>query len=208
VLVEGDFEANGYAVLRALVPPEIGQALLKQLWVDLREQRIPTIGCDPRMATKRSIEVRGHDYLPLSHFHWGMTPAMELASGAGLLPSYCHFRLYWGDDICRVHSDRPASQIACSLTLAYSDELPWALSIGTRRILAAVPIADDFGDEPTADVMLQPGDALLYRGVDYRHGRTTPNPNRWSAHLFMMWVERGSEHEGLAFEAVPPELDA
>jgi hypothetical protein len=25
-----------------------------------------------------------------------------------------------------------------------------------------------------------------------RHGRTTPNPNGWSAHLFLHWVERGA----------------
>ena len=46
----------------------------------------------------------------------------------------------------------------------------------------------------------EPGDAVLYRGIDLRHGRTQPNPNRWSAHLFLFWVERGGPFAQHAFD--------
>ena len=129
-----------------------------------------------------------------------MTPAIEPLAGAELLPSYCHFRMYMQGARCRVHSDRPGSEIALSLTLDYSDGLPWALSVGNIPVASPAPKSDDFGDEPSATVELMPGDGLLYRGVDLRHGRLDPNPNRWSAHLFMMWVRRGGEQETEAFQ--------
>jgi hypothetical protein len=31
-----------------------------------------------------------------------------------------------------------------------------------------------------------------------------PNPNRWSAHLFLHWVERDGEFAGEAFDKQPP----
>jgi hypothetical protein len=34
------------------------------------------------------------------------------------------------------------------------------------------------------------GDAVLYRGVNHRHGRLRPNPNAWSANLFLHWIDR------------------
>src|SRR5688572_3411412 len=128
--VEGSFRDDFYAVLRGLVEPEIGQALLKQMWTDLREQDIPTVAPNRELIGKHALEVHGCNYVPMSHFHWGMTAAVSGASGLELLPSYCYFRLYAGGDVCRVHSDRPASEIAVSLALTYSDGLPWGLSVG------------------------------------------------------------------------------
>ena len=49
---------------------------------------------------------------------------------------------------------------------------------------------------------MQPGDAVLYRGIDRRHGRTSPNPNQWSAHLFCHWVAADGPYRHLAFEDV------
>lgn len=52
---------------------------------------------------------------------------------------------------------------------------------------------------------LAPGDAILYQGVAYRHGRTTPNPNAWSAHLFLHWVDLDSPYKDWAFDRrLPP----
>ena len=45
-----------------------------------------------------------------------------------------------------------------------------------------------------------PGDAVLYRGVQHRHGRLTPNRNAWSAHLFLHWVERDGPFASHAFD--------
>ena len=56
---------------------------------------------------------------------------------------------------------------------------------------------------------MEVGDAVLYQGVHHRHGRMSPNPNGWSAHLFLHWVDRDGPHRAHAFDgnAAPAEVN-
>ncbi len=74
------------------------------------------------------------------------------------------------------------------------------MNVGTRPISGENKVADDFGDEPFESFSMQAGDGVLYRGSLRRHGRIVPNPNRWSAHAFLQWVDPDGPHSGEAFE--------
>ena len=200
--IEGDYKSDGYATIRGLVPPEVASNLFKQLQIDLAAagKSFETFAKLNNISRHQSVDISGHFYRPLTTFLWGLTPIMSEITGADLLPSYDYFRIYQQDDICRVHSDRPSCEHSVSLTLAYSDDLPWALEVGSERVNDEGPYFETFGDEPFSAIEMQPGDAVLYRGMNLRHGRTKPNPNRWSAHLFLFWVERGGEFEQHAFD--------
>lgn len=200
--VEGDYQRDGYATIRGLVPPEVASNLFKQLQIDLQAagKSFETFAKTHQLSKQHTVDISGHFYRPLTTFLWGLTPIMSELTGADLLPSYDYFRIYHKDDVCRVHSDRPSCEHSVSLTLVYSDGLPWPLEVGSVRVDGEGPCHDDFGDEPCSAIEMQPGDAVLYRGIDLRHGRTTPNPNRWSAHLFLFWVERGGEFRQHAFD--------
>ena len=200
--IEGDYNKDGYATIRGLIPPEVASNLFKQLQIDLSAsgKSFQTFAKLNNISRHESVDISGHFYRPLTTFLWGLTPIMSELTGADLLPSYDYFRIYQKDDICRVHSDRPSCEHSVSLTLAYSDDLPWPLEVGSIRVNDEGPFFDDFGDEPFSAVAMQPGDAVLYRGMNLRHGRTQPNPNRWSAHLFLFWVERDGEFKQHAFD--------
>ncbi len=200
--VEGDYRKDGYAAIRELIPPEVAANLFKQLQMDLAAagKSFETFAKLHDLSRHQTVDISGHFYRPLTTFLWGMTPIISQLTGADLLPSYDYFRIYQKDDICRVHSDRPSSEHSVSLTLAYSDDLPWPLEVGSRRVTHEEPCVEGWGDEPSTAIEMQPGDAVLYRGIELRHGRTQPNPNRWSAHLFLFWVERGGEFEHNAFD--------
>jgi hypothetical protein len=200
--VEGDYRDKGYATIRGLVPPEVAANLFKQLQVDLTAagKSFETFAKTHPLSRQQTVDISGHFYRPLTTFLWGLTPIIGELTGADLLPSYNYFRIYRQGDICRVHSDRPSCEHSVSLTLAYSDGVPWPLQVGSVPVTGEGPCVDDFGDEPFASVDMTPGDAVLYRGIDLRHGRTTPNPNQWSAHLFLFWVERGGAFEQHAFD--------
>lgn len=201
--IEGDYLKDGYATIRDLVPPEVAANLFKQLQIDLANsgKSFQTFAQTQPLSKQVTIDISGHFYRPLTTFLWGLTPIIGELTGADLLPSYDYFRIYQKDDICRVHSDRPSCEHSVSLTLAYSDGLPWPLQVGSARVTSEEPCVEDFGDEPFTSVEMQPGDAVLYRGIDLRHGRTQPNPNRWSAHLFLFWVERNGQFAQHAFDA-------
>lgn len=202
--ITGSYDDDGYALVRQLIAPEIATKLLEQIQreVEARGQSFQSLARPHPLIRKASVEVSGNLYPALQTFLWGLTPIMCELAGRDLLPSYDYFRIYSQGDICRVHADRPSCEHSMSLTLAYADGQAWPLELGSvPQDGSPGPLADDFGEEPYVTLTMQPGDAVLYRGVALRHGRTMPNPNRWSAHLFMHWVDRDGPHRDHAFDA-------
>jgi hypothetical protein len=208
--VSETYRAKGYAPLPGLIPREVATGFLARLKAELERQHISfsqILQSSPLLSTP-AAEVTSNQYAPLAGFLWGMTPAIAQLTGEDLLPTYAYFRLYRQGDICRVHCDRYACEHSVSLMLASADDLPWALEVATTRDEHPRQRADEgFADhEMPEDVAMMPGDAVLYQGVHHHHGRTTPNPNRWSAHVFLHWVSRGGAYAGEAFDKqVPPQ---
>ncbi|MDP8993774.1 MAG: hypothetical protein M3N07_02145 [Pseudomonadota bacterium] len=210
--VEEGYHERGYAKVEGLVPEELARAFLHQMQVDLRQSGLTLrqFSASPKLLSKPAIEIHGSRYKPMNTFLWGMTPAMCQMTGLDLLPTYCFFRIYQAGDICRIHSDRPACEHSLSLTLAYGDGVPWDFQVGRTPLDQAKPFAESFGSEPYASVTMAPGDAVIYKGPRHRHGRITPNPNQWSAHMFLHWVDKNGPHASDAFESVgriPEKID-
>jgi hypothetical protein len=202
--VHGDYAGAGYAHLEGLMPPEVTRALLDQFWADLRESKLPIeFAPQQKLLNKPAMELHGSKYRPITTFLWGLTPVMSVMTQSELLPTYAFFRLYQKGDILRVHSDRQACEHSLSLTLGYGNDEVWDFEVGQLDAAQSGEYADDFGEEPFTAIAMQPGDAVLYRGIDRRHGRMKANPNKWSAHLFLHWVDRNGPYRKLAFEGLP-----
>jgi hypothetical protein len=197
------YGSQGFVHLPGLFPEEVLLALYGQMTRDLAAQGRPlekSMAQGP-LLTKPAIEVYAYQYAPMLTFLWGMTPRIADVVGCDLLPTYAYFRAYQKGDICRVHSDRPACEHSLSLTMIYSDSRPWPLSVATDHLESPKPVIDDdFGDDRFASVPMNAGDGVLYQGTHRRHGRTTPNPNAWSAHLFLHWVEKNGRYKDQAFD--------
>lgn len=197
------YREHGAALLPALCAPEIAAALAFQISLQVRAAGGALLR-KGALANKPCHETGGNRWPFLVTFLWGLTPKIQELVGVEVLPSYCYFRSYQQGDVCRVHADRPACEHSLSLTLAYADDRPWALSVASEPIDPSEPgnlgLAGDFQGRPHRDFPMAPGDAVLYRGVHHRHGRLQPNPNRWSAHLFMHWVDRNGPYRASAFD--------
>lgn len=200
--IEGDYQAKGYALIRGLIPRDVARALMNRIKTDLGPGPLSPPPSEVAPILKRNaLEIYGNQYTPLQTFLWALTPTMEQVTGRSLIPTYSFFRIYREDDICRVHSDRPACEHSLSLTLDYSDNAPWPLEVGRAAMGGSTEkIDDDFGEEPMSVLSMEIGDAVAYQGVDYRHGRTIPNPNMWSAHLFLHWVDHDGPYAEEAFD--------
>ncbi|MFL6845428.1 MAG: hypothetical protein ACJ8ER_11175 [Allosphingosinicella sp.] len=206
--VAGDYQADGYAHLKALIEPRMAQLFLQRLTKDLGRTALPLRGkaSHPGVLKRPALQVYGADYAPMTFFLWGLTPVMSRLVGRELLPTYDFFRIYRAGDVCRVHSDRESCEHSLSLTLDYSDGKAWDLQVGKRPLAGRQKhVTEDFEGEDHVSIAMQPGDAVLYRGIHRRHGRMEPNPNRWSAHLFLHWVERDGPYAEHAFEGADPE---
>jgi len=203
------YRTKGYTLIPALLPREVATGVLARMKLDFANQgyALENQMRDGPLLVRPASEVYGFHYPPLIFLHWSMTRTIADLVGAELLPSYCYFRIYRQGDICRVHCDRHACEHSVSLTLAYSDDRPWALEVATVRTDVPYQRADEAfaPDERAEATTMQPGDGVLYQGVHHHHARTTPNPNGWSAHLFLHWVSREGPYADQAFDGqVPP----
>ena len=196
------YREDGYELLSGLLPPEVTGAIYQRLSSDLDLARNGgRYAVHGSLLTKPSIEVYSHLYPPLATLLWGLTPTAAAMAGHPLLPTYCYFRIYQHGDICRVHGDRPACEHSMSLTLHLSDELPWALTVEKERKDGPLATIDqDYGGSDFAELPMRAGDAVMYRGVNHRHGQISPNPNVWSAHIFLHWVDPKGPHADQAFD--------
>jgi hypothetical protein len=197
------YRTDGYVLLKHLFPPLVLAMFRGRLQQDLNLMGSRAFVRGNNLLTKPAIEVYSLEYPPMAAFLWGLTPRAAQVADCELMPSYAYFRIYQHDDVCRVHSDRPACEHSMSLTLELGENIPWALSLEKRRLEQPVAaIEPDFGAEEFSSVEMSAGDAVMYRGVNHRHGRLQPNPNSWSAHMFLHWVDANGPYAGHAFDRV------
>jgi hypothetical protein len=200
--VSGNYAELGYLHVRQLIPPEVARAVVRMIKEGLGPEplELSTVTQHQQQLKRPAFNIYGYDYWPMIFFLWGLTPTISTLTGHDLLPAYDYFRLYREGDVCRVHSDRASCEHSVSLTLDYSDGEIWDLQVARQGRPDALPMSDDFGPDDYSSVGMNVGDAVLYRGVHHRHGRITPNPNAWSAHLFLHYVERGGPFADHAFD--------
>jgi len=149
MIVDGDWNANGYVVLKQFFTPEISRlifdyARLKKATGQMErpDGQVPTalrLRADPLTETLL-LESRA---------------AVERIVGTSLWPSYSYLRLHTRGAAMGVHTDRKASEIAISVNVG-GDRL-WPLWLKT----------------PTSDLGIAPeiGDGVVYRGRELPHWR-------------------------------------
>ena len=198
------YRRDGYVALPQLFAPEVLHLFYQQMQVDLRGAGRPlqSFVAQGPLLRRPALEVYAYQYPPMLTFLWGLTPRVAMATGRELLPTYAYFRAYQQGDVCRVHSDRQACEHSLSLTIAYGEGRPWALSVEVERSEPRSMVAEDYGGQSYGTVAMAEGDAVLYQGVHHRHGRIEPNPNSWSAHLFLHWVDRNGPYREHALDRI------
>lgn len=200
------YDTEGYALIKRAAPPEVVRNLLAIIHTNMTAKPglLESFLSEPRVNEKPAYEFYGYRLPSVMAFHWGLTSRIADITGKDLLPTYAFFRVYPKGDRCLVHSDRASCEHSFSMALGYADDLIWPFEIDETYYdaenAAGIKAEKDFTGAPNKALNLSPGDAILYHGVNYRHGRTTPNPNRWSAHMFLHWVDADGPFRDWAFD--------
>ena len=125
----------------------------------------------------------GDAAVPLSQSTWGYFTSLELLYlklpevskliGEPLFPSFTYSRVYKNGSLLPPHKDRDECEISLSVHLC-SDK-PWTIWV-----------VDESGVK--YDVNLNPGDALLYNGIEHEHGRTTLYDGQYYTQTFLHYI--------------------
>ncbi len=208
-----EYNENGFVLLKNLLPREVAAAYLGIMQKAMGEtpEKQNRFRLNTPAVTQPSLELFSNNFPFSLALLWGLTPTMQEITGADLLPAYAYGRVYARGAQLNVHNDRPSNEHSLSLTLGYSDDVVWDLWIDAKRLADSetAKATEDwiFNEQDYVCLKMNPGDAVAYQGVHHRHARAAPNPNRWSAHLFMGWVNRNGQHRDHAFDglSLPPD---
>lgn len=102
--------------------------------------------------------------------------AVEAIVGKELLPTYSYSRVYVEGDDLRRHVDRPSCEYSVTVNVACDGD-PW-------------PIWMQCGDDEPTKVILNPGDAVVYKGRDVHHWRNKMIHTRVNAQFMLHYVAK------------------
>jgi alkylated DNA repair dioxygenase AlkB len=114
---------------------------------------------------------------------------VEYCTGLLLYPTYSYARVYRNGDRLPPHRDRAACEISISVNLGQTPDEPWTLYVRDRS-------------KKPAGAVLQPGDALIYRGIELTHWRE-PYEGDTVFQIFMHYVDQNGRHARERFDGRP-----
>lgn len=117
-----------------------------------------------------------------------MTPSIEIATGRKLFPTYACFRVYKRGDILQRHVDRVACEISVSLSLGYKGDQNWPIWLER--------------DGQAQSFTLEPGDGLIYKGVEMPHWRDRCTGES-AAQVFMHYVDQKGPFKDWIYDKRP-----
>jgi hypothetical protein len=117
-----------------------------------------------------------------------LQPAIEQATGLSLYPTYSYVRLYKNGDALTKHTDRESCEISVTLCLGMKPDAPWPIHVE--------------GPHGSSGIELNPGDALLYRGIECAHWRTAYQGDQLGQ-LFLHYVDQQGPYAEWKFDRRP-----
>lgn len=189
-----EFKQNKYVVLREIFP---------QAWCDIvvnyaKFQSFYAFSPEIGDAQVPNTHSKYGDFLMealLLHFH----PMIETSIGASLFPTYSYYRVYKKGDILKPHIDRSACEVSATIAFGWPNSSPWPFKLANHKTFTKEDAYSLSANEPYIDVLLNPGDALVYAGPLVKHWRD-PLETQAYVQTFFHFVYSKGEHAGLKFD--------
>ncbi len=189
------FDRDGYLVLPALCDPEAlavpvphqrGQVnywgrKLDQFSYSPDEAQVPG-----SLATYNRPQYREE--------HARVRLALEQTIGRRLYNTYYYDRFYWSGQALSKHADRDACEISVTIHVGSSLAESWPIWVKTPDTYADKTNREVITTGEHRSVLLQPGDAMLYKGCERPHwrepmpGDQRPGMESWHHQIFMHYV--------------------
>ena len=124
-------------------------------------------------------------------------PAIEEQTGLQLEPTYSFSRVYQEGEELTPHIDRPSCEISATINVACTGET-W-------------PIWMQYENNDPAKCLLNPGDAVVYKGCEVTHWRRKLPKGHINVQFMLHYVDKNGPHAGYKFdkrEALGLDLDS
>ena len=183
VNITDEFNENYYVVLKDVLDSETCNTAVQHLFSLVQKNKTTKDEQCPL-----SDAVYGDPYFDklLSEF----TSLLSDVSGLDLLPTYSYARIYRPGEELKIHRDRPACEISATLTLGFSGK-PWEIFLNKEE-----------STENVEGILLDPGDAVIYKGTEIYHWRNKFE-GEWMCQIFFHYVDADGPYRDEKFDSRP-----
>ena len=163
-----DFHKKGYVGVKEIISKEIVDLVSQYALLDeLTDYQTEIV--DNTTISVKNTHSKYADTL-MESLLLQLKPKIEYVAEMELLPTYSYYRVYRSGSILKSHVDRPACEVSSSVCFNYyyedeTDTLKWPIF---------------FNDNP---IFLDPGDAVIYKGIDIPHWRNELKAPKLSYHI-------------------------
>ena len=164
------YAARGFVALRRFLGPDLVTYLARYSEILAQSGGVVEAVDGPLAGSMNAYGDRGFDALLESK----RSLVAEIV-GRPLAPTYTYLRTYFAGQALAPHRDRPACEHSVSLLVSSSSAEPWPLML------------EDL-EGSTVSIPLEPGDAVLYRGMAVTHWRNQLDDGVHTQ-LFMHYVD-------------------
>jgi len=175
-----EFKEKGYTLVKNAIKPELRSIVTQYALFDEIQDFTPDGIHVPKAHSKYADPIME---AMLLHIH----PLMEKSTGLELYPTYSFYRVYRNGDILHPHKDRPSCEISTTVCFNYSyddSEYTWPIIMDGNK------------------VDMNPGDIVVYRGVDLEHSREEfiPPGDDWHVQAFLHYVDANGPYSDFKYD--------
>jgi len=179
-----EFKKNGYTLIKNAINPELRDVITQYALFDEMQDFTPDGSQVPNAHSKYADPAMEAMLLNLH-------PKIEKYTGLELYPTYSFYRVYRNGDELIPHTDRPSCEISATVCFNYSyfyspDDTHIEGSSADSRSSYCWPIYMA-GNK----IVMEPGDLVVYRGIDVEHWREQflPPEDSWHVQAFFHYVD-------------------
>jgi len=176
------FEANGYVVVKQF---------LSRLMCDYINENIKLLEAASSFAygdTQVEKAFSAASPIITETLLEVVTPFLSHQINCELYPTYSYLRIYVKGAVLEKHTDRNSCEVSATIPLSCDSPTIWPLFLETS--------------ENSIRVELEPGDALIYKGIELPHWRE-PFEGERQVQVFLHYVRQDGEYSDFRFDQRP-----
>lgn len=179
-----DFEKTGCVFVKGFIDPIAIQTVSRYMEYAVNQNQF---GSDKKLD-KTSSYYRYADPL-IETILYNSKEAVEEVTGKKLYPTYSYARLYLQGDALDPHTDRESCEISVTVNVA-TVGTPWPVWM------------KGVGQQPMSFV-LQPGDAIVYKGCEVTHWREQAKMTKLNAQFMLHYVDQNGPYANFKCDKRP-----
>lgn len=174
-----EFEKNGYIIFRNFLNPEFVPIISRYMEYRLKRDSSYINNSSSKSEDDPITTLRYYGDPLVEVVLREQKEIVEQAIGESLYPTYSYLRIYQPGEELKRHVDRPSCEVSVTVNVAYK---------GDNN-----PIFMKKQDKEPSQVYLEPGDAVIYKGMEISHWREPLEESQLIVQFMLHYVKTSGD---------------